>query len=443
MRHFICKEDKSMKNNQKLVVFSADAMVAEDMELMRTLPNFSRYFAEASGVEQVRSIYPSVTYPAHATIASGLYPCHHGIVNNEVLCPGRTASPWNWFHEAVRGDDIFSAAKRAGLSTAAVFWPVTGNHPDIDYLVDEYWPQGPEDSAQQAFLRAGTSKELLETVVNPLLEGVEIRKHPSTDQFVVDCAAEIIRRYQPDLLMIHPANVDAYRHETGLFTDKVAQGVRETDRWLGQLIQATKDAGVFEQTNFVLLSDHGQMDIRRVVNLNVFFRDEGLIQTDEAGNVTDYQVWSHSAALSSQIYLKHPEDAALRNRVHRLLLRWADEGIYGISKVFTAQEILEREHVSGDFSFMVESDGFTSLGNGWMRPIVTPLDNSNYRLGRATHGHLPDKGPQPIFWAMGPAVQPSVVLKRRPLVDEAPTFARMLGIDYGPCDGCAMDELLK
>ena len=91
------KEDITMENRQKLVVFSADAMVFEDMELMRTLPNFSRYFANASGVKRVRSIYPSVTYPAHATIASGLYPCHHGIVNNEVLCPGRTPRPGTGF----------------------------------------------------------------------------------------------------------------------------------------------------------------------------------------------------------------------------------------------------------------------------------------------------------------------------------------------------------
>src|SRR5690606_4738184 len=100
-------------------------------------------------------------------------------------------------------------------------------------------------------------------------------------------------------------------------------------------------------------------------------------------------------ALSAHVYLRNPADETLSERVYKLLLHLRDEGIYGISEVFTRDEIRKKEHLDGAFSFVLESDGYTSFGNDWRRPIVRAFDLDDYRFGRATHGHLPDKGPQP------------------------------------------------
>ena len=72
-----------------------------------------------------------------------------------------------------------------------------------------------------------------------------------------------------------------------------------------------------------------------------------------------------------------------------------------------------------------------------------PLDNRNYRFGRATHGYVPDKGPQPTLIAFGPHIKQGVVLKNANLVDEAPTFAKVLGIEMKDTDGRSLDELLN
>ena len=75
--------------------------------------------------------------------------------------------------------------------------------------------------------------------------------------------------------------------------------------------------------------------------------------------------------------------------------------------------------------------------------MVRELDNQNYRLGRATHGYLPDKGPQPTLIAFGPHIRAGAVLTNARLIDEAPTFAKVLGIDMQGVDGRCLYEILR
>lgn len=430
-----------MKN--KLVVISADAMVDADIPHLMTMPNFSEFLKRASAVKHVRTIYPTVTYPAHTTMMSGAYPEKHGVFSNEDLTVGEPRQPWCWFNRSSRVRDIFHAAKAAGYTTAGVFWPVTGCHPAIDYLVDEYWPQFEGDTLIDAFRRAGSSDDVIEKIVRPNIREGRMQIHPDADEMGFRFAVSMIREYQPDLLMFHPANIDGMRHRYGLFNEHVTQALDDTDRWLGEIIRATKDAGVYDQTNFVLMSDHGQMNIQRVINLNVVFADHGLIRVDGDGNVTGWDAFTHSAGMCDYVFLKPGADEALREKVYELLLHLRDEGIYGVSEVFTRAEVKERERLDGPFDFVLETDGYTAFGQRAVRPMVTTFDSSDYRYGHATHGYLPDKGPQPVFYAAGPAVKPGVEVERRPIVDMACTMARILGVELPDAQGKAVEEMLK
>ena len=428
-----------------LIVISNDAMVYEDVEILKTLPNFSRYWPQMCRVDRVRSIYPSITYPCHCTMMTGVYPDRHGVVNNEQIIMGELSSPWIHFRDAVCARTIFDYAKAAGLTTAAVFWPVTGNDPSIDYLVDEFWPQLPGETTRECFARSGSSPEVLEKVVDPNLHFVvnRDRQHPYADSFVMACASAMVREFKPNLLMVHPAHVDGYRHATGLFTERVKQGLYEMDLWFGDLVKATQDAGIFEDTDFILTSDHGQMNIVRTISPNVILAEHGLIDVDADGNFVDYRAFCKSTALSSHVYLKNPDDRTLRDEVYALLTDLCRQEVYGISRVFTAEEAQREEHLAGGFSFVLESDGFSAFTNEWCRPYVRNLDVSDYRFGRATHGHLPEKGPQPTLFGFGPSLKPGAALEHARLVDQAPTFAHILGLEMENVDGRALDELLK
>ena len=296
---------------------------------------------------------------------------------------------------------------------------------------------------RDCFLHSGSTPEVVEKCIDPNLWMQVNRTHPYCDEFITACACSMIREFKPNLLMIHPANIDGYRHQTGLFSPKVTHGVHEIDNWLGWLIKATKDAGIYEETDFFIISDHGQINISRVMCPNVELARRGLIDVDAEGNVRDYTAMVKSTGASAQVYLKDPTDKAALARTAETLDDMCKAGTYGISRVYTAAEAEAEEHLAGDFSFVIETDGYTSFGNDWMAPMCRAHDTTDYRFGRATHGHQPDKGPQPTLIAFGPSIKPGVVLDSRRIVDEPVTVAKVLGLEMGDVDGHAIDEILR
>ena len=426
---------------RRAIVLSVDAMVFEDTETLRQLPVFSSLWEKCARVERVRSVYPTLTYPCHATMMTGVYPDRHGVISNEQELPGQLKPKWIHFRESVKAPTFFDKAKEAGMVTGSVFWPVTGNDPSIDYLVDAYWPQRPGQTIAEALLESGTSPELMEDIVQhtlPLVEG-KPRQHPQNDDFIFATACAILRKYKPQLLAIHPAHIDHYRHKSGVFTPLVTHGLHETDHWMGMLLKAAEDADVLEETDFFITSDHGHMDIRRAVAINALFAEEGLITLDGEGSFADWRAWVKSGGLSALVYVKDPAD---EKRVYDILCRLRDEGVYGVSEVLTREEA-RRHHLDGKFSFVLETDGMTTFSSEYHRPLVRPLTNADYRLGRATHGYMPHKGPQPTLIAFGPHIRPGAVLPHANLVDQAPTIAHVLGLDMGDVDGRVMHEILR
>ena len=165
------------------------------------------------------------------------------------------------------------------------------------------------------------------------------------------------------------------------------------------------------------------------------------ILLDGDGKIKSMRAFCKSTALSSLVYVTDP---TARDEVYALLCGMRDEGIYGISRVFTREEAQTEERLAGDFEFVLESDGFSSFTNDWVRPIVRSLDTGDYRFGRATHGHLPEKGPQPTLIAFGPHIKAGAHLAEGRIVDDAPTFARILGIEPPiGLDGRAVTEIIR
>lgn len=399
-------------------------------------------------VERVTSVYPTITYPCHTTMISGVWPDKHGVTGNIRFVPGKDPMPWKWSYDEVEWkEDIFTAAKKAGYTTGSVFWPMTGNHPYIDYLIDEYWARSPEhDTPREAWIQMGSkmgTNEAMLAIAEKYTGTNSVKTDPAIDHVIVGCACEIIRQYKPDVMFLHPTNLDAYRHHTGLFNDKILTGLEETDEWIGEVMKAVEDAGQLEKTNLVLTSDHGQMDIKRIMNLNAVLADEGLIERKGDHTYGSWDALCLSGGMSALVYLRDPGNKATYEKTYKVLCHMAEEGIYGISQVFTTEEAKEKYHLSGPFAFVVESDDFSSFGDSVDHPIGANFDLTDYRYGRATHGYLPFKGPQPIFVAKGPDFNENVVLKTGLLIDEAPTYAKLLGVELPNADGKAIEAFLR
>lgn len=214
------------------------------------------------------------------------------------------------------------------------------------------------------------------------------------------------------------------------------------DLWIGQLMQALEDSGHLHDTDVIIVSDHGQMNLSRVIKPNVFFADAGLIQVDENGNLRDWTAFCCSNAMSAMVYLKDPANVQDYAKTYAVLQKMAAEGIYGFTTVYTKDET-KAMGLDGDFSFVLETDGYTSFSTDWNRPAVRPFDRNDFRYGHATHGYLPEKGPQPTFMAVGPSFRENVWLDSAAMIDEAPTFAALLGVPLPAADGKVLQELLR
>lgn len=435
--------------SEKLLVLSMDALVTEDLSYLQHKPNYKKLFAHAASAGKICTVYPSITYPAHTAIITGCRPGKHGVTdNNELKTHGKPNGQWFIYADKIKTDDLFKAAKRAGKTTASVFWPVTGKHPAIDWLIDECFPYWmPDVNPQEMFHRLGSSPAVIDIIRRNLyrypiqdrdISGLQ--KWNTSDHFLTGCAAGIIRAFQPDLLMIHNCYPDSMRHRYGLFSPRTEEVLDQMDLWLGELIDALEETGTYDQTNFVLVSDHGQMDYARRVRLNTKFVRDGLIRLTEDGDVADWKLFSKSCGLSAYVYLKEP---SFFDEAYAYLKRLAEEGVWGFEKIRTAEEAERDYGLYGDFSFILETDGYTSFADIWTEPICSPIDYSDYRLGKATHGYEPEKGPQPVFVARGPAFKPDARIESARIIDEAPTFARILGTEVKDAEGRVLEELLS
>ena len=432
---------------QKLFVLSLDALIREDIPYMMTKPNFSKIMEKRAEVDKVLSVFPTVTYPAHTTLITGCYPGKHGIYNNVPFKDyDDKKKHWYRFSKVIRVEDIFTAAKRAGCTTASVYWPITGCHPDIDYIIKEYFFFYPEEDTMEAFAGMGANEDALQAIrENRHIAEACRRKEPgfSYDRFLMGCACSLIRNVQPDVMLVHNCIPDSARHRYGVFGKELKEKLDLVDRQLGDVIAAMEDAGVYGQTNFVILSDHGQLDFEKRTRINVLLAEGGFLEVAPDGTVYDWQAYAQTNGMSASVYLRDPANKKLYDQVYTYLQKLMDEKKWGFTRVYTTQEAREKYGTYGPFSFMIATDGKTAVSEAWTADAVEILGADEQHPVGATHGHEPELGPQPVFLARGPAFKDGAVLPNAKLVDIAPTLAKVLGQELPEAEGRCLDELLR
>ena len=435
--------------NKHLVVISIDAMVTRDIEYAKGLPNFKRIIDGAAIIPSVKTIYPTLTHPIHATLITGAPASVTGVPNNLIFYSESPQKSKAWYNDLaqIKCDTLFHAAKRAGLTTAASSWPMTSYPAEyIDYLFPnalDFYFEGRENDPLSAYRSLGAQDCMMDVIESGIKKYGYKDVHPEVDYIQFHCAAEIVKRYKPNLLMMHPGNVDAARHRNGVWGEHIYKALREVDEMLGTLLSALEEAEILDSTDIVLLSDHGQIGVTRFVSPNAYLRDAGYITVDENGMVVDWKAYAQSAGGSAHVYLKNPDDKKLYDEVYSLLSKKAEEGVFGFEKVYTLSEVEEKYLLSGDFSFVLETDGYSSFTEHLTGGAVRGYDLGDYSLGKGKHGHAPEKGPQPVFIAKGPSFKENAVVPVGSILNHAPTLAAVLGLELLDSVGVVEKEILK
>lgn len=429
-------------SRRPLILVSVDAMHVDDIPVARTLPAFSRILARAS-VAEIEGVYPSVTYPNHTAQITGCSPATSGIFNNLRFQPGRgDASDWFSEASAIRVPTLLDAARAAGLTTAAVQWPVTVGAGTAHWLVPELAGARYREGDLAEHFRAATDAESLERYVLPHLDLVGTHPGGAFFPFVGRVAAEILREQRPDLLLVHYVEVDSARHAHGTHGPHVEQALREVDAHLAGLLAALDAAEGAEQADIVLVSDHGHIDVEQHTNLNRILADRGLLRLDAEGALVDYDVICLGAGLSGQLFLAEGLPAQRRAEVEAVLAEIAADPQHRIESIWTAEEARREHGLDGPFAWVVESEPGVIVGQAWDRRPVVRRGDEDFPALKGAHGHAPRHGGQPLLAAAGPSFVPGAELGRRSMLDIAPTLARVLGVELPDAEGAPLLELL-
>jgi predicted AlkP superfamily pyrophosphatase or phosphodiesterase len=389
-------------------------------------PNLQNIKANGIYAEEVRSIFPSVTYPSHTTLVTGALPARHGIYyNTPFQVDGRGA--WPTDAKEVKSETLWAAAKKAGLKTASVSWPVSVGAP-IDYNLPEIWSKTNPNDRRGAISENATPKGLFEEMTDKVIGHIEASslnlQYFDIDENNSRMAAYILQKYKPNLLTIHIVSVDGAEHEQGRNGEKVRRAVAVADHAVSNLLDAVEKAGIKNQTAIIVTGDHGFSDIHSSLAPNVWLAQNGLTG---GKNNEGWKAMFHAASGSVFLHLSKKGDVKTVNQVRNILNALPQ-------KYRSLFRIVERPELD-----KIGADPNAALALAPVKGITMKSENTGEPLKAAkggTHGFYPDFHEiQTGFIAAGAGINKGLTIPQMALEDVAPIVAKLLGFEFNAPDG--------
>ncbi len=427
-----------------LIIISFDAVSSHDIEKLKELDNFKYLIDNGSLITNVESVYPTLTYPAHATIMTGMYPKNHGIINNTLNKFSDVNPNWYWYRKYIKTNTLYDLASEKGLTTAALLWPVTGRS-KINYNLTEIFAPKPWQNQIVMSALSGSVKYQLDLNkrFGHLRNGLS---QPALDNFVHESVKYTISKYKPNLLLIHYTDVDTNRHNHGYDSKEANDALLRHNERLGEIIKTLKENSIFEDSTIVALGDHSALDGEYLIRLNSLFRENGLLKVNDKGIIKSYKAVAKTCDGSSYIYLKDKNDTETYNKVHDILEKLIDNPNSPIEFILNSKEA-EDFGADPNCTFMVEANLNYYFVDEAIGDIVEKIKEDEIgkvsHRTKATHGYHPKKANYTTFFiACGKGIKKGVKIDGGSLINHGPTLAKLLGVNLGNTDGVAEDTLL-
>lgn len=391
------------------------------------IPNLRSFIAKGSYAKGVVGVVPTVTYPSHTTLLTGVAPAVHGIVSNTLFDPlGANRDGWYWYVEDIRVPTLWQAAAQEKLTTASVNWPVTVRDKHIQYLIPEYWRASTPDDLKlmRALSRPEGMLEALEARLGPFVDGYidTIESDAVRTRFSV----ALLKERKPGFMATHLIALDGIEHKEGPFTPPALAVLEQIDRMIGELTAAALAND--PSSIVVIVSDHGFIATHTAVNLRTRLVDAGLIKLKEplepfaapAIASWDAQLWSGGAVAA--VVLRDGGDTNLRARVAKLLEELQSNPPNGMARVFTRAELAAQGGYP-EAEFLIEFAPGFYMGNGLRGDLLTVAGS------KGTHGYMPDRPEMhAAFFIKGKGVAQARDLGVIDMRRIAPTLANILRV---------------
>jgi len=370
----------------------------------------------------VNGVWPTVTYPSHTTLLTGLSPAEHGIYNNLEFDPKNTfANAWFWYAQQIRAPTLWQAAHEAGLSTASIGWPVSVGATAVDFLIPEYWRVArlTDVDPSDALLLAAVSRpegllQKMQARVGPYMRGND--PSPPGDEIKTRYALDILKNQKPKFMTIHLSSLDEQQHRFGPFSSEAYQDLEVMDGQLAQLFAASRSND--PKAIAVVVSDHGFAQITHKVNLMQPFLHAGLLQS---GGAWKAQPWSGSGMAA--VMLHDPADSQTESQVRNLLQSMKADPNNGIAEVLEGDAIKQRGAFPDASFLIVMKLGYYALADA-TSPLVSDVPGT-----AGSHGFSPEYPEmRAAFFVAGSGIARGRDLGLIDMRQIAPTVAQLLGV---------------
>ena len=172
----------------------ADVIQAERSGV--AVPTLRRMMVDGAYAEAVVGVLPTLTYPSHTTLLTGVAPARHGIDNNLSFDPTNiNQTGWEWYAEDIRVPTLWSAARAAALKTANVDWPVSVAAPADDNLPQNWRTGHPDDRKLLSALATPGLLARLKPALGPCPQGID--ESVEADETRARFAAALIAQHRP------------------------------------------------------------------------------------------------------------------------------------------------------------------------------------------------------------------------------------------------------
>lgn len=342
----------------------------------------------ANGVRAVamQPSFPTLTFPNHYTLVTGLYPDHHGIVANQMFDPRlgtfiykdhAAVSDGRWWEGA---EPIWVTAERHGLATATMFWP--GSEAKIHGHRPDHAPR--YDGRVTADQRVD---QILQWLDLPPLQ-------------------------RPDFLTLYFDRVDHAGHDHGPDSPEVNAAMRMVDAALARLVNGLKARGLYQHMNILVVSDHGMASTPK----------GQWIVMDDLIDLEHVRVVSLGTLAG---FIPQPRFAAA---VKAVLL-----APHAHMRCWNKADIPARLHYGSNPRV---PPLVCSAQVGWQITSRASMAARTKPMNLGQHGYdNADPSMRALFVAHGPAFRQDIVVPEFPNVDVYPLMAHLLHIHGLPNDG--------
>jgi predicted AlkP superfamily pyrophosphatase or phosphodiesterase len=389
---FVLAQPKPIRDLQPTVILiSLDGFRYDYLDLYRP-PNLNSLAAGGVRARWMVPSFPSKTFPNHYTIATGLYPQNHGIVENNIYDPHfkevftladrREVENSRWW----LGEPIWVTAEKQGQRSASVFYP--GTEGEVAGVRPSFWKRYDEEMSNDV---------RVDTILSWL---------------------DLPRNKRPTFLALYFSDTDDAGHEFGPVSRETRNAVLRLDQEIGRLIAGLKAREIFNRVNLIIVSDHGMA----TVTLNNAILLDKLFDTGLATRI----FWTREIV---SIFPKEGKEDEIYQSLKRKLPAQA--------RVYRKAEMPARFHYSQSPRIapllVLPAEGWILTNQSAFAELQLKGEAKKSRGGHGYDNRLPSM--RAIFVAHGEAFKKGKIVPPFENIQVYNIMTRILGLKPAPNDG--------